>query len=134
MTKNKLLKILSFFIFPAIVFLFDLIFNNFVFNAYEVFPWIDIPMHFIGGISVGYMFVLFFRFFEEEDLIKIKNKFVFVLIVVCAVSMIAVLWEFWEFFMEMFFNLDWALGYEDTLLDLFMGICGGFFVGVFSKV
>jgi len=131
--RNKFLRVLSFFTFPAIVFFFVIFVESF-FDLSSFFPWVDIPIHFLGGVSVGYMFVLFLRFFKEENLIEIKNKLVFVLLVVCAVSFIAVLWEFWEFSMEIFLNVDWALGYEDTLLDLFMGMLGGLSVAVFSKV
>jgi len=132
--KSKFLRVLNFFTFPAIVF-FSSLFLSSVFDVYTLFPWIDIPMHFLGGVSVGYMCVLFLRFFKEENLIKIKNKLVFVLLVVCVVSFIAVLWEFYEFVMVSYFGFNWPLGYEDTLGDLFFGILGGIFAGVvFSKV
>lgn len=135
MSKSESLKLLSFFLFPAIVFFFDVIVNNIIFNVYEIFPWIDVPMHFIGGISVGYMSVLFLRYFKEKNLIVIKNKFLYWIIIVSAVSLIAVLWEFWEYFMVNYFGFDWILDYKDTLLDLFVSICGGFFSAiVFRKV
>ena len=130
---KKPLRILSFFIFPAFVFFLSLFLSS-VFDLYDVLWWFDIPMHFLGGVSVGYMSVLFLRFWKEENLIQIRSKFLFVLIVVCAVSFIAVLWEFWEYFMVNYFNLDWNLGYEDSLFDLLMGMLGGLSVGVFSKV
>ena len=130
---KKPLRILSFFIFPAFVFFLSLFLSS-VFDLYNVLWWFDIPMHFLGGVSVGYMSVLFLRFWKEENLIQIRSKFLFVLIVVCAVSFIAVLWEFWEYFMVNYFNLDWNLGYEDSLFDLLMGMLGGLSVGVFSKV
>ncbi|MFH1376169.1 MAG: hypothetical protein ABIH25_00890 [Candidatus Woesearchaeota archaeon] len=132
--RNKFLRVLSFFTFPAIVFFVNL-FLDYFFDIYSLFPWMDIPMHFLGGVSVGYMSILFLGFFKEENLIEIKNKLVFVLLVVCAVSMIAVLWEFYEFVMVSYFGFNWPLGYEDTLMDLFFGILGGIFAGiVFSKV
>jgi len=131
---NKPLKILSFFTFPIAVLLFSIFLGNF-FSAYNVFPWIDIPMHFLGGFSVAYMSVLFLRFWKEEKLLDIKSKFILILIVVCAVSFIAVLWEFWEYSMDLFFKTSFQLGLEDTLIDLFMGLLGGLFGAViFRKV
>src|SRR3989344_4148187 len=118
---KKPLRILSFFIFPAFVFFLSLFLSS-VFDLYDVLWWFDIPMHFLGGVSVGYMSVLFLRFWKEENLIQIRSKFLFVLIVVCAVSFIAVLWEFWEYSVVNYFNLDWNLGYEDSLFDLLMGM------------
>ena len=130
---KKPLRILSFFIFPAFVFFLSLFLSS-AFNLYNVLWWFDIPMHFLGGVSVGYMSVLFLRFWKEEGLLVVRNKIILVLVVVCAVSFIAVLWEFWEYFVVNYFNLDWNLGYKDTLFDLLMGMLGGLSAGVFSKV
>ncbi|MAG11168.1 hypothetical protein CMI44_02555 [Candidatus Pacearchaeota archaeon] len=131
--KNQFLKALSFFAFPIGVFFFSL-FIDYAFNAYVLFPWVDIPMHLLGGVSVGYMSVLFLRFFREENLLIIKNKFIFVLIVVFSVSFIAILWEFWEFLTDYFFQVSSQPGLEDTMLDFLMGMLGGFFAGIFSKI
>lgn len=132
MIRNKFLRVLSFFIFPAFVWLFN-IFITRGFHAYDVFPWIDIPMHFLGGFAVGYMFVLFLRFFDEENLMKIRSKAIFVLIVVSLTLLVAILWEFHEYILVHFFNFNWVVGYEDTLLDLLMGMLGSFVVGVFGR-
>lgn len=132
--KNKLLRVLSFFTLPAAVLLFDLIVNNWIFSFYETFPLIDIPMHFVGGAAIAYTFILFLRFFEEEKMVEIKNKFVFIFLVVCAVSFVAVLWEIWEFSIVTYFGANWFISLQDTIGDLVVGICGGFFVGVISKI
>jgi hypothetical protein len=128
---NKFLKILSFFTFPAIVFFINL-FLDLCLNLYFVFNWLDIPMHFIGGFSVGYMVILFLRFWKQEKLLNVENKLIFVFIVIGAVSLIAILWEFYEFFISLFFNGN--ILYEDTLFDLFMGVFGSLVVSVFSKI
>ena len=132
MIKNKFLRILSFFAFPAILFFFSLCIGE-VFDVYLIFPWVDIPMHFLGGFLIAYMATLFIKFFREENLLRINNRLVFVLIVVSLVGTIAVLWEFWEFFMDYFFYLNWQPSLEDTLLDLFMGLFGGFSFAIFQK-
>lgn len=99
-------------------------FIDYVLGLYDVFLWLDIPMHFLGGFSVGYMLLLFFRFFEEENLIKINNKFIFIIMAVALVSFVAVLWEFYEFIM-LNFGFPWQESTNNLLLDLFMGVCGG---------
>lgn len=131
--KSRFLQVLSFFTFPAIVFFVNLFLDYFL-NIYDVFPWLDIPMHFIGGVSVGFMLILFLRFWSKNDLLKINSKLIAVLVVVGAVSLIAVLWEFWEYYFS--FTIGWKYVYslEDTLLDLFMGMLGGLGIGVFSKI
>jgi len=132
--RKKLFEVSSFFIFPFCVFLFSLFIDH-SFNAYVIFPWIDIPMHFLGGFSIAYTSVLFLKFFHKEKLISINNLILFVFVIVSFVMVIAVLWEFWEYLMDFVFGTSFQLGLEDSLFDLFMGMFGGF-VGaiIFRKV
>jgi hypothetical protein len=120
---SKLLKILSFFIFPVFVFIIHLVFC--FYGIYNAFLWMDIPMHFLGGLAISYMVVLFLKFFREKDFISIKKGFVFILVVVSVVVLIAVLWEFYEFLLKYFFHVNTQPSLEDTLEDLFMGLVGG---------
>ncbi len=124
----KPLKILSFFIFPAVVFLISL-FLGIVFDAFNVFTWMDIPMHFVGGLAISFTAVLFLKYFQEKKMIFINERFVFVLIVVSLVSFAAVLWEFYEFFLKVVFEFNTQPSLADTMLDFFMGLCGGLFGG-----
>ncbi len=133
MAKNNLLRILSFFLFPLGVFSLSFILD-FFFGIYEIFPSVDIPMHFLGGISAGYMSVLFLRFWREKKLVNFNRKSLFIFLVLCMVCLIIILWEFYEFLMNYFFTLNWYLEYGDTLLDLFMGMLGGLSAGLFSKI
>ena len=127
--KNKFLRILSFFTLPAIVFIINLPLGF----VYEAYPSFDIPMHFLGGVSIALTSVLFLKLFEEEKMLKIKNEFLFLFIVTCFVAFIAVFWEFYE--LILLFDLDYILGIEDTLLDLAMGLTGGFVgAAIFRKL
>jgi len=128
MIKNKFLKILSFFIFPFIVFMIHMVFA--FYGVYITFTWLDIPMHFLGGLAISYTIVLFLKFFKDKNMINIRNRFIFVLVVVALVILVAVLWEFYEFFLKTFFNVSTQPNLEDTLLDLFMGLVGGLFGGI----
>jgi len=131
MIKNNILRILSFFIFPAIVFIINLPIGF----LYDLYPWIDIPMHFLGGFSVAFTGVLFLKFFDERNLLKIKNPFIFIFVVASFVALVAVLWEFYEFFLQYIFGIIYQLSLEDTMLDLAMGLGGGIVGGiVFRKV
>lgn len=124
MIKKKFLRILSFFIFPACVF----VFSNFigrVFDAYLIYPWLDIPMHFLGGISIAFTGTLFLRFFKEEGFIGINKGFLQVLLIVSLVALVAVLWEFYEFLMLYLFGILMQLSLEDTMGDFFFGLLGG---------
>lgn len=129
---NKFLKVLSFFTFPAVVFFIRILLGN-LFDIYHILPSVDMFFHFLGGFAVGFMFLLFLNFFEKQNLLFIRNKNLFLVLIVSLVCFISVLWEFWEFFLDFFFELNWQVSVEDTLLDLLIGILGGFAVGLLGR-
>jgi hypothetical protein len=128
--KNQYLRILSFFTFPAIVFFINI---PLVF-VYDLYPWFDIPMHFLGGFSIAFTSFLFLKFFKEKKILIIENKFLYLFIILAFVALVAVLWEFYEFFLDAFFNFNTIVSLEDTLLDLAMGLFGGFLGGLILDV
>lgn len=122
---NRFFRILSFFIFPACVFLLNFFLELF-FNISDIYPWIDIPLHFLGGVSIAYMSILFLKDFELKGTIYRRNKLFFILIVVSLVGFAAVLWEFWEYYFSWTVGWIYIYSLEDTLGDLFFGLLGGF--------
>jgi len=121
----KLNKIIGFFVFPALVFLLH-VFLIFFTSVYRFFPWFDIPIHVLGGISIGCTFVLILRYIEKEISVKLGNlRFIFV---VSLVALTAVLWEFFEFSLTFFIGISFQGNLEDTIVDLFLGLVGGTFV------
>jgi hypothetical protein len=96
------------------------------FNLYTIYDWIDIPMHFIGGISIAYSCILVFRRCEDE--IIIRDKLVNIIIIIALVGLSAILWEFAEFSRGMDLEL------RDTLFDIFMGLLGGFVIALFTNI
>src|SRR3989344_4068728 len=126
----KLNKIVGFFIFPVLVLTFHVIIMLFT-NAYRFFPWFDIPMHVLGGISVGCTFVFILRYIEKETPVRLGNlKFVFI---ISLVALTAVLWEFFEFSLGFFTGISFQGNLEDTLADLFLGLAGGTFIALLSS-
>ncbi|MGD9276560.1 MAG: hypothetical protein PVJ67_05285 [Candidatus Pacearchaeota archaeon] len=128
---KKIIRVLSFFVFPLMVYLLNIIFYRFM-DVCLIYPWVDIPMHFFGGFTIGFSFVLLFNFFEEENLIELKNKILFVFIIVSIVGFIAVLWEFYEFLLA-FFGIVEMQTWTDTLSDLLIGIFGGFCISFWKS-
>ncbi len=122
------LKFIPFFYFPAFVFLLHIIL--FSFGVYQRLPWFDIPMHFLGGLAISYSSVLFFRYFKEKGFFSINRTFLFVLIIVSTVSFVAVLWEFFEFFLHLFVSVSFQPSVADTMKDLFIGMLGGLVWGI----
>lgn len=118
----KITKILGFFAFPVFVILWNAIFT--MTGLYDKFLWLDIPMHLIGGVAIANSFLLILDYLHKERYLRI-NKFFLFIFAVSLVSLFAVLWEFYEFSVDLFFHLNYQLGLEDTLFDLFLGLVGG---------
>ena len=126
MPRKKSLRILSFFIFPVCVFIFSNLIGR-VFDAYLIYPWIDMPMHFLGGVSIAYTAYLFLGYFKEEGFVSINRKFLHVLFIVSLVALVSILWEFYEFLQFYFFGIPTQPSVADTMLDLFVGLIGAAF-------
>jgi len=73
MKLKKIIGLIPCFYFPFIVFLLH-IFILSPSNLYTKFLWIDIPLHFLGGFSIAYSFILILRKLDKE--IVINNKLV----------------------------------------------------------
>jgi len=86
--------------------------------------WFDILMHFSGGFWVGLFFL--YVFYDKYSALK---KFLFV---ISCVLLIGILWEFFEFFMNLISTEVFSL--SDTALDVFFDLFGGTFaIFYFSK-
>ena len=126
------LRIAEFFIYPATLFVFSYLLLYL--GVYDLFPWIDAPIHFLGGVAAGYTFLLTINYFEEKGFIKL-NKTSKTIFVVSLVALIAVLWEMYEFLLVQITGLSYLQGdLADTMKDLMIGLLGGGFLGaVFMK-
>jgi len=96
---------------------------------YWIVPWVDMPMHFAGGLWVALLF-----FYLNEKYLKINGKTAVSLTTVSFGALIGVLWEFFEYIYSFLFpssamfilNMPINL-YKDTLSDLFFDIVGAMF-------
>jgi len=128
MLSNNFSRTLSFFIFPAFVFLLSE-FLGIIFDVYSVYWWFDIPMHFLGGVAISFMVVLFLKFFKEKKILEIRSKLLFVLTTLAFVVLISVMWEFYEFLRFYFFGFELGTNVDMTT-DLLMGFIGGLVGGI----
>lgn len=98
-------------------------------NWYWIVPWLDIPMHFAGGIGITLLF-----FCLDQKYFKINGKIVRYLSAISFTVFIGVLWEFWEYIYSVLspssifsvFKFPANL-YRDTLGDLFFDLLGALF-------
>jgi|OM-RGC.v1.027810303 hypothetical protein len=86
------------------------------FFLYDVIRWLDIPMHFFGGIIVA---LALFAAAENGLRLPVDS----VRFVVAAVVVIAVGWEVFEWFAKTM-NMDAYV--VDTATDLVLGTLGGY--------
>ena len=120
------------FTFPFIVLIFHVVFSSLGF--YYIYWWFDIPMHFLGGFSIGITSSFLLSLFQKKQYLGKINFLLGIIFVVSMVSLTAVGWEFFEFLMSNLYHLNLQPSLNDTLADLFFGIFGGIIAGlIFSN-
>ena len=116
---------LSFLFFPATVLLAHLIASR-VLHLYLIFPNLDIPFHFIGGLSIAYMSVSLLSFAIQEKLLpgSLPNSLSLVLIFTVTATA-TVFWEFAEFIADQLMSTNIQVSLANTMQDQFLGVLGG---------
>ena len=105
--------------------LFLLLFPSQAFDAFNRFPHIDVPMHYLGGVATGYFF---HRLSENASRSGIfgpyhrATHFVLVFGLTCAA---ALFWEFFEYAFDCLLGTHMQLSNQDTMTDLLLGVFGG---------
>ena len=94
-------------------------------GLYEWYPWLDIPMHVLGGVLITYSFSLAMTYFHERKILSELNVFSRSVFLFSLTSSATVIWEFGEFTLDFFFDTVAQAGLEDTMLDMFLGLVGG---------
>jgi len=105
---------------PLSVFVFYSVLK--AFDMYLLYPPLDIPTHFLGGVAIAY----FFRsaIANSQKLVGLIPQPIQVLLVITCTGTTTILWEFLEFSSDYFFQTSMMLGLEDTLKDMFLGLFG----------
>lgn len=80
-------------------------------------PWLDIPMHALGGVVVA------LGVYTLRDLRVLPMTWLSTFVVLGIVCVVAIVWEMFEFYAGVPFAADY---YPDTALDIVMGLAGGF--------
>ncbi len=109
---------------PASVFLLQ-VFITYVLNWDTLFPQVDIPMHFIGGVAMAYFLWSCFAALPERAIEVSLRPLAAAVFVISLTAATAMLWEFAEFTFDALFGTRMQGGLEDTLLDMALGVFGG---------
>lgn len=100
-------------------------------DLYDLYPPLDIPTHFMGGIAITYFFrtaIYHSQRFVGEIPLPIR-----VILAFTSTGTITVLWEFYENFLDRFFGTNTVHGLNDTLLDMFLGLFGALVLSLFYR-
>ena len=102
-----------------------------LFHLYDLFPPLDIPTHFMGGVAITYFY---------RSAIRNSQKFtgdvplsVQILFAFTCTGTTVVLWEFYENIVDYFAGTHMVLGLTDTLKDMFLGLLGALILSVFYR-
>ncbi len=117
----KILKVGGWF--PLLVFSTHLIFSR-VLHVYEIWPSVDIPMHFIGGLSIAFFISRCFQVLPREFDRRSRIVLLELLLIGSLTASTAVCWEFAEFTFDQLFSSNVQIGLVNTMQDMAMGILG----------
>lgn len=116
-------KIASFFLFPTVVYLVHL--GVKAMGLYNMFPNVDIPFHYLGGLSIAYTCAQLLGYLESERVTPVLHKALFLLFLLSITATVAVFWEFAEFLSDQFLATNLQPSIANTMQDQFLGILGG---------
>ncbi len=101
------------------------------FHAYLIYPNIDMPTHFLGGLAITY-FYLYVLHYAQSQLGPIP-RLIQQIAALGLTAMTAISWEFFELVSDLAWSTQMSLGTKDTLSDLFFGMFGGTMMVLLAK-
>ena len=114
---------------PLGVFLFYLIARSL--QLFSLFPSLDIPTHFLGGMVITYFYRVAIRNAQ-----KVVGEIPFpvqVLFALTCAGTTMIVWEFYEYIFDFFFHTQMVRGVTDTMVDFFVGLLGALAVSLFYR-
>ena len=114
---------------PIIIIIFGLhILLSKTVDMYALFPWIDIPMHFVGGMTMTTTLIMLYKALQHINVIPQMHVAITKLFLFTAISTITIFWEFAEFSTDVFFGTHAQVSIPDTMKDMFLGMMGGLLI------
>lgn len=103
-------------------------------GIYYTLPWIDMPMHFLGGASIAVAGFSFLSFLKRKGFLNELPFLLRTLFIMSFVGLAAVSWELWEFSVDFVLHKNLQGNLPDTMIDMFFGLLGGFVTSVMWAV
>lgn len=101
------------------------------FHIFKLFPSLDMPVHFLGGVAITYFYRAALR--HSQSLVGEIPFPIQILSAFTCTGTTAVLWEFYENMMDFFVGTHMVRGLQDTLVDLLMGLLGALVLSLFYR-
>ncbi|MBI2385475.1 MAG: hypothetical protein HYV14_05605 [Elusimicrobia bacterium] len=109
---------------PSLVFILHCVLSL-GFDAYDVLPSLDVPMHLLGGAAIAYFFHVVVAYADRLGWVRVGSKAAESIMVFGLVAAATVVWEFAEFLGDYLFRLGAQPDVANTMKDQFMGLVGG---------
>ena len=105
---------------PILVLLFYLVARSL--QLFVLFPPLDIPTHFMGGVAITYFYRVAIR--NAQRLVGEIPFPIRVLFAFTCTGTTTIFWEFYEYLSDLFFGTHMVRGVTDTTVDFFTGLLG----------
>lgn len=122
---KQMLKIVPFFAFPVGVLFAHLIMSRLFLDLYTRFPRLDIPVHYLGGLSIAYTSARILSYLEDEKITGSVNPAIFLVLTFALTATATVFWEFMEFAIDRLLDSNIQVSLANTMQDQLMGLLGG---------
>lgn len=100
-------------------------------GLYDLFPPLDIPTHFMGGVVITYFYRVAIR--NSQKLVGEIPLAIQILFAFTCTGTTTILWEFCENILDFFLGTDMVRDLQDTIVDLFLGLLGALVLSLFSR-
>ena len=100
-------------------------------QLFKLFPPLDIPTHFLGGVAITYFYRAAIR--HSQKLVGEIPFPIQVLFAITCTGTTTILWEFYENVLDFFLDTGMVRGVEDTIVDLLVGLLGGLVFSLFYR-
>lgn len=101
-------------------------------HVYDRWPWFDMPMHVIGGMSIAIAATILLREARAAKQVGAMRSWFLVLVIVSMVAFVATMWELWEYAMDFWLLFTWQQSITDTMGDMALGLTGGLVMGLYT--
>lgn len=119
---------------PALIVFIVHVIASKMFNAYEHYPPLDIPMHFIGGMVICFFFWCATKAPHSDIFLGKHTSISLFILLITSTGTTTVLWEFAEWINDAYFGGNSQGSIRDTMGDMFLGLAGGLIVSFYASV